>query len=76
MDQRTSLAKASFFYNRGLKMLENKYFTVQQLVKKGLGSKAKIHRLISSGKLRSFKLGRSRKIAESAVEEYLNANQK
>lgn len=57
-------------------MLENKYFTVQQLVEKGLGSKATIHRLISSGKLRSFKLGRSRKIAESAVEEYLNANQK
>ncbi|HDR1116875.1 TPA: helix-turn-helix domain-containing protein [Pasteurella multocida] len=51
--------------------IDNKYFSIQELVQRGLGSEAKIKRLVASGKIKSFKIGRSRKIAESDLKEYI-----
>ncbi len=51
--------------------IDNKYFSIQELVQRGLGSEAKIKRLVASGKIKSLKIGRSRKIAESDLKEYI-----
>ncbi len=51
--------------------IDEKYFSISDLVKKGIGSKSKIQRLIHSGKLRSWKFGRSRLIAESDLINFM-----
>ncbi|ODS44890.1 transcriptional regulator [Pasteurella multocida] len=56
--------------------IDNKYFSIQELVQRGLGSEAKIKRLLASGKIKSLKIGRSRKIAESDLKEYIISCQK
>ncbi len=56
--------------------IDNKYFSIQELVQRGLGSEAKIKRLFASGKIKSLKIGRSRKIAESDLKEYIISCQK
>ncbi|BDE03022.1 helix-turn-helix domain-containing protein [Pasteurella multocida] len=56
--------------------IDNKYFSIQELVQRGLGSEAKIKRLVASGKIKSLKIGRSRKIAESDLKEYIISCQK
>lgn len=53
--------------------IDERYFSVKELVERGIGSAATIGRLIRSGKLRSYKLGGSRKIAESDLAAYLNS---
>lgn len=51
--------------------LESKFYSIKELVSRGLGSESKIKRLVSSGKIKSFKVGRSRLIAESDVNKYI-----
>ncbi|HDR1285888.1 TPA: helix-turn-helix domain-containing protein [Pasteurella multocida] len=43
---------------------------------RGLGSESKIKRLVASGKIKSLKIGRSRKIAESDLNEHIKSCQK
>ncbi|WP_424411176.1 helix-turn-helix domain-containing protein [Pasteurella sp. PK-2025] len=56
--------------------IDGRYFSIQELSKKGLGSVSKLKRLVADGKIKSFKIGRSRKIAESDLVEYINSCQK
>lgn len=53
--------------------IDGRYFSIKELVEKGLGSKAKLDRLIASGKLPSYKFGRSRKISETDLNNYLKS---
>lgn len=57
-------------------MIDTKYFSINDLVEKGMGSKAKIKRMISSGKLPSYKFGRSRLISEIDLVNYIKSCQK
>ncbi|EJZ80451.1 TPA: helix-turn-helix domain-containing protein [Pasteurella multocida] len=56
--------------------IDMKYFSIQELAQRGLGSESKIKRLVASGKIKSLKIGRSRKIAESDLNEYIKSCQK
>ncbi|HHT7855887.1 helix-turn-helix domain-containing protein [Pasteurella multocida] len=53
--------------------IDAKYFSIQELARRGLGSESKIKKLVASGKIKSFKIGRSRKIAESDLNEYIKS---
>lgn len=50
-----------------------KYYSVKELIEYGLGSESTIFRLIRSNKLKSCKFGRSRKVPESALEDYISS---
>ncbi|MFC0992328.1 helix-turn-helix domain-containing protein [Pasteurella multocida] len=56
--------------------IDVKYFSIQELAMRGIGSESKIKRLVSSGKIKSFKIGRYRKIAESDLNEYIKSCQR
>ncbi|HDR1856410.1 TPA: helix-turn-helix domain-containing protein [Pasteurella multocida] len=56
--------------------IDTKYFSTQELAQRGLGSESKIKRLVASGKIKSLKIGRSRKIAESDLNEHIKSCQK
>lgn len=51
--------------------MEERYFSIKEIVETGLCSEATLKRRMKEGKLKSYKLGRSRKIAESDLKEYL-----
>ena len=48
-----------------------RYFSIKEIVQTGICSEATVKRWISSGKLKSYKFGRARKIAESDLNEYI-----
>ena len=48
-----------------------RYFSVREIVETGLCSEATLKRRMKEGKLKSYKLGRSRKIAESDLNAFL-----
>ncbi|WP_443090352.1 helix-turn-helix domain-containing protein [Basfia succiniciproducens] len=51
--------------------IEEHYYSIKELVEKGLGSKATLHRMIKNGRLKKVKFGRSTRIAESEIARYL-----
>lgn len=51
--------------------IEEHYYSIKELIEKGLGSKATLHRMIKDGRLKKVKFGRSTKIAESEISRYL-----
>ncbi|WP_052121878.1 helix-turn-helix domain-containing protein [Gallibacterium anatis] len=55
--------------------LDERYFSISDLVKKGIGSKSTIQRFIKTGKLKSYKFGCSVLIAESDLLEFMKPNQ-
>ena len=48
-----------------------RYFSIKEIVQTGSCSEATVKRWIARGKLKSYKFGRSRKIAESDLNEYI-----
>lgn len=52
-----------------------RYYSVRELAEKGLASESTLKRMIKSGKLQSYKFGRSRKIAESDLNQCLKLGQ-
>ena len=55
--------------------INEKYLSPNDLIQKGIASKATIHRWIKNGKLKSYKFGRSRLIAESDLLAFMTADQ-
>lgn len=55
--------------------IDERYFSVNDLVEKGIGSKATIFRFVKSGALKSYKFGRSLLIAESDLIAFMQPNQ-
>ncbi|HHF1127672.1 TPA: helix-turn-helix domain-containing protein [Haemophilus influenzae] len=51
--------------------LMERYFSIKEIVQMGICSEATVKRWIASGKLKSYKFGRSRKIAESDLNEFI-----
>ncbi len=49
----------------------DRYFSIKEIAETGLCSEPTIKRWIASGKLKSYKFGRSRKVAESDLNAYL-----
>lgn len=56
--------------------IDMKYFSIQELAQRGLGSESKIKILVASGKIKSLKIGRSCKRAESDLDEYIKSCQR
>ncbi|HHF3652455.1 TPA: helix-turn-helix domain-containing protein [Haemophilus influenzae] len=55
---------------RGRCLME-RYFSIKEIAQTGICSEATVKRWIASGKLKSYKFGRSRKIAESDLNEFI-----
>lgn len=55
--------------------IDERYFSINELVGRGIASKSTLHRWISSGKLKSCKFGRSRRIPEGELIKFIDPNQ-
>jgi excisionase family DNA binding protein len=62
-------------YERLRTVVESKYYTVDEIAELLHVSRVTVYSFINSGELRSIKFGKSRRVPESALSEFVTASE-